>query len=58
MRSEMWAEVPNLAFIEISEEGDGFEMSDARTGHVARVGREALETSLPSVLLFELSRGL
>lgn len=58
LRSELWAEVPNMAFVEITEEGDAFEMSDARTGHVACVGRAALETSLPSVLLFELSRGL
>ena len=58
LRSELWAEVPNMAFIEITEEGDVFEMSDSRTGNVACVGREALETSLPSVLLFELSRGL
>lgn len=58
LRSELWAEVPNMAFVEITEEGDAFEMSDSRTGNVACVGREALETSLPSVLLYELSRGL
>ncbi len=58
LRSELWAEVPNMAFVEITEEGHAFEMSDARTGNVACVGREALETSLPSVLLFELSRAL
>jgi hypothetical protein len=58
LRTEIWAEVPDFAFIEIVEEGDRFEMSDASTGHIARVGREALETSLSSVLLFELSKGL
>ena len=59
LRTEIWAEVPDFAFVEIVEEGDGFEMSDAGTGHhVARVGRAALDTSLSSVLLFELSKGL
>ena len=58
LRTEIWAEVPDFAFVEIVEEGDGFEMSDAGTGHVARVGRGAIDTSLSSVLLFELSKGL
>lgn len=58
MRTEIWAEVPSLAFIEIVEEGSAFEMSDAVTGHVARVGRDAIDTALSAVLLFELSKGI
>ncbi|GAP37557.1 hypothetical protein [Piscinibacter sakaiensis] len=59
LQSELWAEVPTLAFVEIVEEGDAYEMSDAANGrHVARVGRAALDTALPSVLLFELSKAL
>lgn len=56
LRSDLRTESPDLAFVEIVEEGDVFEMSDETSGHVARVGRPAIETALPSVLLFELSR--
>lgn len=58
LRTEIWAEVPSLAFIEMVEEGQGFTMSDQSTAHVARVAKSSLEESLPSVLLFELSKGL
>lgn len=58
LRTEIWAEVPSFAFIQIVEEGQAFEMSDTGTGQIARVGRGAIDTALSAVLLFELSKGL
>lgn len=58
LRTEIWAEVPSFVFIQIVEEGKAFEMSDTGTGQVARVGRDAIDTALSAVLLFELSKGL
>jgi hypothetical protein len=57
-REEIVAEVPAFVFIEIVEEGRTFEMSGFGGAPVARVGREVLASSLPSALLFELSKGL
>lgn len=57
-RDEILNEVPDFAFIEIIEEGATFEMSSFGGGSgTARVGRDVLAKSLPSALLFELSRG-
>jgi hypothetical protein len=56
LREEILAEVPDFVFIEILEEGAAFEMSGFDGTAMARVGREVLSTSLPSALLFELSR--
>jgi hypothetical protein len=58
LRTEIWAEVPSFAFIQIVEEGTAFEMSDTGTGQIARVGRDAIDTALSAVLLFELSKAL
>ncbi len=58
LQTEVWAHVPDVAFIEVVEEGDGFEMSDDAGAAFARVGRGAISSSLSSVLLFELSKGL
>ena len=58
LRAEIGAEVPELPFIEITEEGGGFEMSGFGGTSMARVGRDALESALPSVLMFELSKAL
>lgn len=59
LQSALWAEVPDLAFIEVVEEGDACQMSDAAVGrHMARVGQAVIDAALPSVLLFELSRRL
>ena len=57
-RDEIVAEVPEFAFIEIVEEGNTFEMSGFSGSRMARVGRDALAGSLPSALMFELSKGL
>ncbi|MBS0448969.1 MAG: hypothetical protein JSR59_23845 [Proteobacteria bacterium] len=57
-RHEIRAEVPDFVFIEIVEEGDAFEMSTFGGESMARVGRGVLGTSLPSALMFELSKSL
>ena len=56
LREEISAEVPDFVFIEVIEEGSDFEMSGVGGNTMARVGREVLATSLPSALLFELSK--
>ncbi len=58
LREEILAEVPDFVFIEIVEEGNAFEMSGFAGSAMAKVGRDVLATSLPSALLFELSKGL
>jgi hypothetical protein len=58
LREEIGAEVPDFVFIEIVEEGAIFEMSGFSGRAMARVGREGLASSLPSALMFELSKGL
>lgn len=56
-REEITNEVPDFVFIEIIEEGSTFEMSGFDGGtSMARVGRDVLASSLPSALLFELSK--
>ena len=57
-REEISREVPDFVFIEIVEEGTIFEMSGFSGSTVARVGRDVLANSLPSALIFELSKGL
>ena len=57
-RDEITKEVPDFVFIEIVEEGSTFEMSGFGGASMARVGRAALASSLPSALMFELSKGL
>ncbi|CAN5839869.1 hypothetical protein BH11PSE8_BH11PSE8_14750 [soil metagenome] len=57
-REEIGAEVPDFAFIEIIEEGSMFEMSGLSGSNIARVGRDVLANSLPSALMFELSKGV
>jgi hypothetical protein len=56
-RDGIAAEVPEFVFIEIIEEGSTFEMSGFSGASMARVGRDVLASSLPSALLFELSKG-
>jgi CheY-like chemotaxis protein len=58
LREEILAEVPDFVFIEIVEEGNAFEMSGFSGSSMARVGRDVMATSLPSALLFELSKGI
>ena len=45
-----------VAFIEIVEEGSAFEISGVGGPGMARVGRDAIIGSLPSALMFELSK--
>ncbi|HJV94505.1 MAG TPA: hypothetical protein VJ608_00655 [Albitalea sp.] len=58
LRAEIHAELPSFPFIEIVEEGAGYQMSGMHGETMGRVGRDAIETALPSVLMFELSRTL
>jgi hypothetical protein len=57
-RDEILAEVPDFVFIEILEQGSTFEMSGTNGAAMARIGRDAVVSSLPAALMFELSRGL
>ena len=54
--NDIRGEVPSFVFIEIAEEGNAFELSGEGPRHQALVGRAAVAESLPSALLFELSR--
>lgn len=58
LREEISAEVPDFVFIEIIEEGNTFEMSGFSGSTIAKVGRDVIASSLPSALMFELSKGL
>ncbi|HEV7915615.1 MAG TPA: hypothetical protein VGP22_17755 [Albitalea sp.] len=58
LRAEIGAELPEFPFIEIIEEGASFAMSGFDGASMGRVGRDAIESALPSVLMFELSRAL
>ncbi len=57
-RAEIAAEVPDFVFIEIVEQGKSCDMSGFDGAAVARVGREAIASALPSALMFELSKSL
>ena len=59
LRAGIQRDAPDVAFIEIVEEGSMFEMSSfggARSS--AKVGRDAILGSLPSALVFELTKTL
>lgn len=58
LRADISAELPDFPFVEIIEEGASFSMSGFSGSEMGRVGRDAIESALPSVLMFELSRGL
>ncbi|MDE2402297.1 MAG: hypothetical protein KGL90_11595 [Burkholderiales bacterium] len=49
-------EVPEFVFIELLDEGSTFEISSISQTGMARVGKDAVATSLPSALVYELSR--
>ena len=57
-RADIRAEVPGFPFIDIVEEGNEFNVSDDTGIERARVGQDAIEAALPSVLMFELSKTL
>jgi hypothetical protein len=58
LKGDLVAQAPDLAFVEITEQGQAFEVSCFGGSAVARVGREAILSSLPSALTFELCKGL
>lgn len=58
LRNDIRVQCPELAWIEIVEQGDAFEISSFGGMSMARVGRNAITSSLPSALMFELARGL
>ena len=57
-REDITDEVPGFVFIEIIEEGSTFEMSGYSGASMARVGRDVIASSLPSALIFELSKAM
>jgi hypothetical protein len=56
LRSELLAEVPRLAFVQITEDGKGFEVRRSAGRDVVCVARTAVVESLSSALVFELAR--
>lgn len=58
LREEILAQAPEFVFIEIIEEGNVFEVSSFSGTGTARVGRDAIAASLPSALMFELTKGV
>jgi len=58
LRAGISEEVPSFVFIEISPQGHDFELSTQGSPQRARIGRDAIMQSLPSALLFELSRSM
>ena len=57
LRADMLRDAPDVAFIEIIEQGSMFEVSGFGSSAMGRVGRDAILASLPSALVFELSKG-
>lgn len=58
LRSEIRRQANSVAWIEITDHGEAFEVSSFGGTSMARVGRDAITTSLPSALMFELARGV
>lgn len=56
LMSDIRAEVPEFVFIEIEEQGAAFQISSVSPTGIARVGRDAILGSLPSALVYELTR--
>jgi hypothetical protein len=57
LRNDIREQRPELAWIEVTEQGEAFEISSFGGLSMARVGRGAIGTSLPSALMFELAKG-
>ena len=55
-RETLRANSPDIAFIEIVEQGRTFEKSGFGEESLGRVGRDVIETALPAALVHELSR--
>ena len=58
LQADLLAKNPEVAFVEIIEEGDVFEVSGFSATSMAKVGRDAIASGLPSALAYELSKGL
>ena len=58
LRTGISSEMPSFVFIEISPEGCALRLSTHGNENGACIGREAVMQSLPSALIFELSRTL
>lgn len=58
LRADVDGEAPEFVFIEIADEGNPFEISGFSASGMARVGRDAIDSALPSALMIELSKGL
>jgi hypothetical protein len=58
LRASIETDVPHFVFIEIAQEGNAFALSNEGDRQHATLGREAVLASLPSALIFELSRTL
>lgn len=56
LRRDLSATAPAVAFIELLEDSQTFEMADADGRTAARIGRDAIAYALPAALLFELSK--
>jgi hypothetical protein len=58
LRAGIAAEMPSFVFIEVAPEGNALQLSTQGNENGARIGRDAVMQSLPSALIFELSRTL
>lgn len=56
--AEAMREVPDFSFVEVLDEAHKTQLSTATPDGLARISRQHLNDALPSVLLFELSKGL
>ncbi len=56
LRAELLSALPTLAFVQITEDGKGFEVRAAGGRDAVCVARAAIGDSLPTALMFELSR--
>ena len=56
LRLGISSEMPSFVFIEVSPEGSRLQLSTNSADNHARIGRDAVMQSLPSALIYELSR--
>lgn len=56
LMAEIRREVPEFVFIEVLDDGRNFEIASVSETGMARVGRDAVATALPSALVYELTR--
>jgi hypothetical protein len=58
LRASIAAELPTFVFIEVAPEGSALQLTGQGQEHGARIGKDAVMQSLPSALIYELSRTL